>query len=403
MTGFVLSHSGRQHSYRVALALQHANALDAFLTSMYYKRERFPDALLRALPPFDRWMRKRWQEGLDPGLVVRRPLMELPEIAARAAGVRAGGVRRLVEQRDMRFDEWAARRIDRIGSRVAWGFQGSCFETLGRARALGMSTVIEMASLPPQVIRGFLERAGATHETDESDEYRLRNDGEAARADWCVAASTFCAQALVSVGVPRDRIQVIPLGVDVRKFVHGERRRTTVGPLRVLFAGKLAVHKGISFLLAAVRRFGEGEVSLTLAGPSVGQESQLGLDASSVHVLGQIDDMRRVYAEHDVMVLPSLYEGFGLVVVEAMACGLPVIATTNSCAPDVVREGVDGFLVPAFDSDAIAQRLDWMLLNRERLVDLGRNAAQRAMDFTWDAHAVRVKSFARGLLERSSR
>lgn len=389
-----VSHSGRQHSYRVARALQAASLLDAFFTSTYYDPRRWPDALARAVPPLDRFLRKRSLEGLDGARVIRHPSAELPEMAARLVGAHAPTVDALVARRDVRFDEWVARQLPSRPSRAFWGFQGSCAASLEAARDAGKTAIVEMASIPSQVIRELMTREGAEAPRGGS-RYQGRADSEPGRADWCVAASTFCADALGSIGVRRDRIRVIPLGVDVRKFAHGNR--TASPTLRVLFVGKLGRHKGLRYLLEAMKRLDSSRVSLTLAGPSVGDEAFL--DYGAARAIGSVSDIAQLYHEHDVLVLPSLYEGFGLVIVEAMAAGMPVVATSNTCAPDVMTDGREGFIVPAFDADVIAERLDRLAGDARKVRDMGAAAATRALDFSWQRHGERVAAFARERLE----
>jgi len=88
-------------------------------------------------------------------------------------------------------------------------------------------------------------------------------------------------------------------------------------------------------------------------------------------------------------VFPSLIEGMPLVVLEAMACGVPVITTAHGPG-DIVRDGVDGFLVPIRDSEAIVQRLEQLYRNPELRAQMGRNAREQALRNTWQTYAQRA-------------
>src|SRR5207244_1480171 len=99
----------------------------------------------------------------------------------------------------------------------------------------------------------------------------------------------------------------------------------------------------------------------------------------------------------DVLVLPSLAEGFGHVVLEAMSCGLPVITTRHTCGPDVLTDTLEGFLVPIRDPDAIGSRLSWGIDHREDLAAMGVAAARKARQFTWERFRARVASAYLGL------
>jgi glycosyltransferase involved in cell wall biosynthesis len=89
---------------------------------------------------------------------------------------------------------------------------------------------------------------------------------------------------------------------------------------------------------------------------------------------------------HDVMVFPSLFEGFGLVVLEAMSCGVPVIATAQSGAPDFLEDGKDGFLVPIRSAEAIAERLELLIRDRDRLGAMSQAAVRKAARHSWESY-----------------
>jgi glycosyltransferase involved in cell wall biosynthesis len=87
--------------------------------------------------------------------------------------------------------------------------------------------------------------------------------------------------------------------------------------------------------------------------------------------------------EADVYVLPSLAEGFGQSILEAMSCGVPVITTPNTCGPDLITEGREGFIVPIRDAEAIAAKLEWCIANRGALKEMGRAAGEAAQRLSW--------------------
>jgi glycosyltransferase involved in cell wall biosynthesis len=95
---------------------------------------------------------------------------------------------------------------------------------------------------------------------------------------------------------------------------------------------------------------------------------------------------------HDVFVFPSLSEGFGMVVTEALSQGLPVITTPNTCGPDVISEGVDGFIVPIRNPEAIAEKIEILNLNRDRLATMSLAAEAKARQLTWASYRARLIS-----------
>jgi glycosyltransferase involved in cell wall biosynthesis len=111
-----------------------------------------------------------------------------------------------------------------------------------------------------------------------------------------------------------------------------------------------------------------------------------------------LDQMR----QHDVLVLPSLFEGYALVINESLAQGLPVIATVNSGATESVRDGVEGFIVPIRDSHVIAERLDQLAANPELLTRMRSACLHRAEELTWDNYETRIRGIVAHSLSDTS-
>ena len=393
-----LAHSGKQHAYRQALALEQCGALDRFITSGYYKPNRLPDRWASRLSRADRALRRRLQEGLPDTKVVRRWRYELPELFVR----RTLGVGRVAERcvfrRDASFDRWVARRWVRDCDGY-WGFQGSCLESLRAARKRGIVAVAEFATAHVTRAIELLSKESLRHPEWAAtisnfsfpDWYRERLEEEPHAADVCIAASQFTQSSLEEAGVSADRILLLPLGADLGQFRFV--RRPADGPFRILFVGGVGQRKGIKYLLQAFDRIRGRGVELTLAGPLPADMRPLAPYQGSIRLTGRLDQADIVREMHaaDVLVLPSVFEGFGLVIVEAMATGMPVIASTNSAGPDIIREGLDGYVLEPDDVDGLAERLELLRLDRAGAVEMGAQAAERAREFSWDVHAVRVK------------
>jgi len=107
--------------------------------------------------------------------------------------------------------------------------------------------------------------------------------------------------------------------------------------------------------------------------------------------LGQTlrEALLREMSEADVFVFPSLFEGFALVILEAMAVGLPVITTPNTAGPDLIEDGKEGLIVPAGDANALREAMQSLLHNPERARSMGRAAHEKAKEFTWERYGER--------------
>ena len=96
-----------------------------------------------------------------------------------------------------------------------------------------------------------------------------------------------------------------------------------------------------------------------------------------------------------MLILPSLFEGFGLVILEAMAAGLPVITTHNTGGPDVIGEGKEGFVVPAGDAEALREKMEWFIKNPEKTKEMGKAAHRKAKEFTWERYGAEYAEIVR--------
>jgi len=199
-------------------------------------------------------------------------------------------------------------------------------------------------------------------------------------------------------GVPGMRIRVVYNGVDGSVFQPSPMEMKV--PKRIIFVGNVADRKkGVLYLLQALTRM-DPEVHLVMvdggtpARVSAGDlVHRFGLE-SRVQVTGRIerDELVRLYASSQLAAVPSLYEGFCFPAAEAMACGLPVVATTAGALPEVVgTDGTAGVLVPPRDSAALAEAMSRLLGDPVRCETMGRSARERVLGhFGWRQAAERL-------------
>ena len=191
-----------------------------------------------------------------------------------------------------------------------------------------------------------------------------------------------------------ERSKVIYGGVDTQKFSPGDSRKNN----RILFVGRLAPHKGIDYLVEAVN----GSVGLDIVGPVCHPRYFEWLEEKSrnkeIHFHFALDDEALIqkYREALVTVLPSVYtdcygrhslipELLGLAVLESMACGTPVIVSEVASLPEIVKEGVTGFIVRPNSPEALREKIQFLLTHPETAREMGRQARQDATQrFPWD-------------------
>jgi glycosyltransferase involved in cell wall biosynthesis len=177
------------------------------------------------------------------------------------------------------------------------------------------------------------------------------------------------------------------------------------GPLKLLFIGNVIARKGLHILIDALSRLTDQNWQLTIAGSLsadrryAGRVKRLITDAGlgqRVALMGGVDQetLMQLLENHHCLAAPSSYEGFGIVYLEAMAFGLPVIASTEGAIPEVVADGREGFLVPVGDSVTLANRIGILIHDRHHLARLGLAARSRYLKHpSWADSAGRIHNF----------
>jgi glycosyltransferase involved in cell wall biosynthesis len=257
------------------------------------------------------------------------------------------------------FDEWLCRRLSACDAYVA--LSGSGMKSGRRAQELGAKYVCDRGSSHVRYQQQIM-----------LDEYRRwnlpgpqprrgaeREEIEYENSDAITVLSEFARRSFIEYGVPSEKIHTMILGVQLETF-----RQTAEPPsdsFEVLFAGSVTFRKGIPYLLEAFRTLQHPRKRLRLVG-SVSQEIRPYLktqDLRDVEILGSRSqsELAHTMSESHVLVLPSIEDGFGMVMTQAMACGCPVISSVNTGGPDVYSHGDEGFIVPIRSPEAILDAL----------------------------------------------
>ncbi len=295
--------------------------------------------------------------------------------------------------------EWFGRRVARSLKREAWDAV-VCWSGIGEelfsAGSGGALRVCHRSSAHIRVQDRLLgeesERARLAVERP-SPWMIAREEREYALADIILVPSTFAADTFVEMGTPREKLRVVPLGVDAAMFrpsarqAEDRRQRILSGaPLHVAYVGALSVQKGLLDFVEVAKALAGPRFEFHCTGATTTDGAPLVAELAryaTVHPPRPQRQLTETYAGADVFLFPTIQDGFGMVVSQALAAGLPVLCSTHCCGPDMVTEGVTGWVVPARRPDHYIERLAWCDAHRAEVAAMTADIHEASRPWTW--------------------
>jgi len=309
-------------------------------------------------------------------------------------------------------DYLVARRIKKLVGRIdiihLW--PDAALRTIETAKGLGIVTVLERPNAHTrfayEVVKEEAERLGVTLPRGDDYFYRgdvlAREEKEFGMTDYLLCPSPFVVKSFVEQGIPRDKLLRHQYGFDEKIYRPDGGPRDPKRGLNVLFVGVCAVRKGLHFALEAwLKSPAHRDGSFRIAGeflPSYAHSLSSMLSHPSVHLLGHRRDVPELMRSSDILVLPSLEEGFGLVVAEAMGSGcVPLVS--DACT-DICTHMETGLIHHAGDVQELIRQFTMLYENRDLLERMRRNTLRAAPNYTWGAAGVVLLNAYREALSR---
>ncbi len=376
----LVCHPGTQHAGKLAAQLRRENLLGTFFTGFRVR----PDSFL------GRRLRLSGLRALDESLVDCTRQIRLPELLAKLAQCLGWSGERLMRLRNAWFQKLIPER-ELAGCEAVIGFDTSSWILAKRAKKLGKPFFLDRAAIHRRTraaIRASVDSGITAPAGDAQDAVETEEMESASRI---IVASRFAERSVCEAGIAAEKIEVIPYGVDADSFSPGGKFDTGAGRIVFLFVGLLKKEKGILTLLAAWRQLAAPGAELWLAGSGDADVIEAARGVPGVKVFGKLaqQELRQIYRDADVFVFPTFYDGFGMVLLEAMASGLPVIATANCAAPELIREGEAGVIFPAGDPAALRTAMADACADRAAWTHRGVAARDVAKSHSWDAYGKR--------------
>jgi starch synthase len=346
--------------------------------------------------PADAWRRRC--DAIPSEKVAASGWPEVARLARHRFARREEARAALIDERNRRFDAFALDLVRRRRPKAVLAHPSCCLETARWCAAERVPFIVALPLAHPAVARRLRGEeakrnpalAGSWDLAARSPALESRYEEELALADLILCPSEFVAESCVEAGLPREKLSLTPYGAktpDAALLAQARAAESSAPgsngsgrPTRFLFVGYLSQRKGVGYLLDAFRRLARGSATLELAGTWHGGGAAFQPLPAGVRWLGQLDppELLRAMARADAFVLPSLCEGSALVIYEAMAAGLPVVATRESGAPGA--PGAALRIVPAANANALADAMRALTDPEERAE---ARAAAQALAGTW--------------------
>jgi glycosyltransferase involved in cell wall biosynthesis len=410
----LLAHPFGNANVRAVLdALSRAGLLTRFVTTIAWSKNSYPGLAKKIRGK----LRRNYEVPADK--IDIHPLRE--SVRLLAGILRAKALTRhesgwaSIDQVWQGLDGKAARCLRRANYgrdlRAVYAYEDCAEQIFLAARDLGLGRVYDLPIAYWETAQQLLREEAQRYPdweptllaTRDSVEKLSRKARELELAELVICPSRFVLESLPADARTRKKCLFAPFGSPIVNLV-GEKRDPGL-PLRVLFAGALTQRKGLADLFAAMNMINSREIQLVVMGSLLQplawyrhRFSDFVYESPRPH-----EGFLQLMQSCDVFVLPSIVEGRALVQQEAMACGLPLIATRNAGADDLIEEGVTGFLVPIRSPEVVAEKIGWCAANRSLLSGMGIAAKQRAGELRWQAYGETIVSALRELIDEQHR
>jgi glycosyltransferase involved in cell wall biosynthesis len=376
----VVAHHSRQHSGQLAVALDESNMLASYLTGVPANRSTALSRIIFKLINY---------EILSiPAKKVRHffwPLV-LHKIANESLSP-AKSVKWL-RWTDTLFDRWCAKQVVRLQADAVVCYENAARLTFRRAEKYGIVKILDAASFHYK----WQDRFYDYPEPEEVHKaITRRKDKEIALADHIFTVSDLARQSYLDSGVPAEKVTAIPLGCDLERFKLPSRSLDPDSLFTFIFVGSGGRLKGLDVLLqASMQIHAEFPHRVVLVGDA--RESFRWSKFTWIERRGRVpqQQLSELYQKADCLILPSRVDSFAMVVVEAMATGLPVILSDHVGAKEAIDEGVNGWVVPAEDTESLAYRMRWCIKNDNEVRAMKLAARGAAERYSWESYRQRV-------------
>lgn len=375
------------HSYHTTIAV--------FQSSWYYKYLK---------GPLEKFKRRTFPESIKNNIVLYpfiETLLTLHVRKYRGMKLTGSTVNKMLAYDVAKYIKNKHKKIDAV-----YGFPFGSEPIFNEARIHGIKCLYEQTTGYYKSLKEITNKEKSINPDwaksitiyEEPQEILDKLDRELSMADVIIVASSYIKKTLTTYGYNEDKIKIIPYGYPPITPKKREEKYNTER-LKLLFAGNISQLKGLSYLFKSLEGL-EDKVELTLVGSKTNNLStEMNVALAKHNYLGSLSHELLLQEMHkaDILVFPTLCDGYGMVVTEAMSQGTPVIASENSCGPDFIKHGINGWLVPIQNSEAIRKIIMEVLSEPSSLKRISEKALDDATQRPWSIYEKEVTDYIKSI------
>lgn len=382
----IISNPSKQYTHQTVKALLGAGHEVIFYTSMWYKENNFFWKFISFNKKLKNELLKKSDTSIPAEIIKTNTVGTLYKFFGRFI-FRDIELWSFIEDRI--HDNYVSRKLKKQTADIFIGYEKSCLKSFTVAKQLGIKTILDLAQVHANFIVDlrkqfpFFETISGKKKT--FDKITIIKQNEYNKADCILTLSTFAKQTLINNDIKESKVKVASLGFNANLF-SPKQNYFSNKKLRLIFIGIVTFRKGIADLITVMKQLENENVELIVVGPR-GDASHLLNKQSNYSNIKYIEylhhaDMVKELQQADVFVLPSYLDSWAAVVIEAMACGLPVIISNNTGAKDAVDDSC-GFIIKTGNISELKKCINYFVNNTNAINVMGKNATIKAQAYTW--------------------
>lgn len=404
----IVAHSGKQHSFRMATALKKGKVLDSYVTTVYLKPNNLTHLILGFISGKDKNKAKqrRCANLSDDEVVQFNEFSALLKLLF--TRLRWKRLQKYVDSYIHKsFGKQVAkmaihRNVDAV---VMYdNIAVPCFKYI-KKHASHIKCILDASTVNRLYIRTVYEKdMRQTHTSFFQDQLPFlwssnsiqKYKDEIDLSDYILLPSKFVEKSYLFSGTPKEKLIRIPYGVDLKHF-SGQPRKPHPLPIKLIYVGQVTYYKGLHHLLPIIRNKYKGKIDLTLVGEYNTDDYLYSKfkNSDNIHFIGYItsDKLQTFYQKADGFIIPSMGEGYGLVSLEALSTGLPVLVSDNCGSNDAIINGYNGYVFETGNDIDMIEKINLFIDNIDNLQQMSVNAMRSVQNYTWEIYEKHVIEF----------